>query len=132
MRAASAAGATLFVQAAAGTALLSMASATLRAAGSPPSATIALGTTDGEDDTQFLDALCELAVLGVPVKLAPLFESPRSTWLPPTPLPTEPYWCAVKSDRERAPLPALGTVATTAPDAAMFAKQAQLLAQHAE
>jgi 8-amino-7-oxononanoate synthase len=137
-------GATIFVQAAAGSALLAMARATLRDAGSPMTASIALGGTGDDDGTPFLEALLELAVLGVPVALDALHasEAVRLVWLPPTPLPTETYWCSQKPSEPRPALPALAGLApatTTATGSsvedgrvALFREQMALLKEHAE
>jgi 8-amino-7-oxononanoate synthase len=97
VRAAVAAGARVLVQALSGTTLLSMARGTLRADGSihgqAPRAAVSLAGGGDDDGTSFVDALVELAVLGVPVSLAPLAgDDARLAYLPPTPLPTETYW----------------------------------------
>ena len=116
MRAAAHAGARIFVQVVAGTSLLSMARASLRAVDLTPIATIAL-TDLGDDGAQLVAAMVELAVLGVPVRLAALHDGTRSrtTWLPPTPLPTEPYWCATRGDRS-IPLPPVAGGGTAGSD----------------
>ena len=139
VRAVAAAGAKVIVQVAAGTTLLSMARASLRAAEIVPVAAISLSGTGSDDAAQLLEAATELAVIGVPVALAAL-TSPgaRLTWLPPTPLPTESYWCATRSDRERPPLPALavggeGRSSAHGDDViALFHEQMQVLQTHAE
>jgi acyl transferase domain-containing protein len=128
-------GATIFVQAAAGTTLLAMARATLRADGRSPAATIALGGATDDDGTPFLEALVELAVLGVPVGLQHVHdgEDRSIAWLPPTPLPTEQYWCANKTDKPREPLPAVGAGAPPSDDVvALFRQQMDVLKAHAE
>ncbi len=147
VRAIAAAGAKVIVQVAAGTTLLSMARASLRASEIVPVAAISLSGTSTDDAAQLLEALTELAVLGVPVALAALPSlGARLTWLPPTPLPTESYWCATRSDRERPALPALvvgrdgpasapGGGPASAPDddvIALFREQMQLLQTHAD
>jgi 8-amino-7-oxononanoate synthase len=139
VRALAEAGAKVIVQVAAGTTLLSMARSSLRAAEIVPVAAISLSGTSGDDAAQLLEAMAELAVLGVPVALDALPSTgARLTWLPPTPLPTESYWCATRSDRERPALPALvagGDGRTSAPGddvIALFREQVQILQTHAD
>ncbi|HUJ60169.1 MAG TPA: aminotransferase class I/II-fold pyridoxal phosphate-dependent enzyme [Kofleriaceae bacterium] len=136
VRALAATGAKIFVQAAAGSALLAMARATLRGDATSAAALVALGGTSDDDGTAFVEALVELAVLGVPVALARVHdgEDVAVTWLPPTPLPTERYWCATRTD---APKPALPALAANPSDdgagvVALFRQQMDVLAAHAE
>ncbi|HEY1816101.1 MAG TPA: aminotransferase class I/II-fold pyridoxal phosphate-dependent enzyme [Kofleriaceae bacterium] len=132
IRAAAAAGARVLVQATAGTTLLAMARATLRADNRAAAASVALaGGTD--DATTFVEGLVELAVVGVPAKLAALHadDAVARAWLPPTPLPTEPYWVANRSSEPRAKLPALATNHGD-PLVALFREQMDVLRTHAE
>ncbi len=100
LRALAATGASILVQVAAGTTLLSMARASLRDA--MPRAAVSLAGTD-DDGTPFVEAMVELAVFGVPVRLEAMHaaDAVSLAWLPPTPLPTEKYWCANRSDAPR-------------------------------
>jgi acyl transferase domain-containing protein/7-keto-8-aminopelargonate synthetase-like enzyme len=133
VRALAATGAKLFVQAAAGTTLLAMGRATLRADDKPPTAAVSLAGTTDDDGTPFLEALVELAVLGVPVALRAVYagENVSLASLPATPLPTEKYWCATRSDAPKPALPAVG--ASSGNDVvALFKQQMDVLATHAE
>ncbi len=134
VRALAATGAKLFVQAAAGTTLLAMARATLRADDNPPTAAVSLAGTTDDDGTPFLEALVELAVLGVPVALRAVYAGEDVTLasLPATPLPTEKYWCATKSDAPKPALPAVGASSSSNDVVALFKQQMDVLATHAE
>lgn len=103
------AGAAVFVQMGAGTALISMARATLAAAGIEPAAAVSLGGADDDDSGPLCAALAELWTLGVPLDLAALYrdEHPRPVSLPATPLETQSYWCVDAEERlRRAAVPA--------------------------
>lgn len=128
-------GAKVFVQAAAGSTLLAMARATMRADGTAAAATVTLAGSGDDDGAPFLEALVELAVLGVPVAITSLHGDTDASlaWLPATPLPTERYWCTNRSDEARPALPAVGA-ATSAGDGvvALFRQQMEVLQAHAD
>ncbi len=102
------AGATIFVQAGAGTALLSMARATLSAAGIEPAAAVSLAGAEDDDGGTLCEALAELWVLGVPLDLTALYrdEKLRPVSLPATPLEMQSYWCVDAEERPRRAAPA--------------------------
>ena len=124
VEAAAAAGANVLIQLGAGSALLSMARATL--VGRPPAAAVSLAALEGDDGSRFVAALAELAVIGVPVDLRPLAEDAHGTWLPSCPLETESYRVVNKKvedpmegkDRRPAATPTPAAAATGAPPGA--------------
>ena len=89
VEAAAAAGANVLVQVGAGTSLLTMARAIL--ARKPPAALVSLAPLEGDDGVRFVEALAELAVVGVAVDLRPLAKGASGVWLPSCPLETESY-----------------------------------------
>ncbi|HRI53022.1 MAG TPA: type I polyketide synthase, partial [Pseudomonadota bacterium] len=97
------AGANIWVQVGAGTALLTMARATLTAAGIEPAATVSLAGTEDDDGAVLGEALAELWALGVPLALTALYrdEQPRPVYLPATPLETQRYWCVDHEESQR-------------------------------
>ena len=143
VRAAHAAGARVFVQAVAGTTLLAMARATLRADGSAVAATVPLAGPGADDGAPLIEAMAELAVLGVPVALRALHgDDAALVSLPATPLPTERYWCATRKDAAAGPRVALAAPAATSAAAsgesgsddvvALFRQQMEVLQAHAQ
>ncbi|MDH6132235.1 8-amino-7-oxononanoate synthase [Kitasatospora sp. MAA4] len=92
------AGARIFVQLAGGSALLSAVRHNLRE--QEGLHYVALSTEEPDDTRTFLAGLGQLAVLGVPVDLTPLFEgTPRLLSLPPSPLRTRRYWVDAQKPR---------------------------------
>ena len=94
-------GATAFVQLGAGSALLSFARGTLAR---PEGVSLLTTAPQEEDSTQpLLSTLGQLAVLGLPVNLLPLFEGDgrRAACLPATPIETQPYWAVERIQRQR-------------------------------
>ena len=100
------AGARIFVQVGAGTALLSMARSTLRATETRPAAMVTVAAVEADGGRRLCESLAELAAIGVPVDFAALYDGEaRPVSLPATPLVMEKYW--IISREERPPLPPL-------------------------
>jgi 8-amino-7-oxononanoate synthase len=94
------AGARIFVQLAGGGSLLT---AVRRTLGDQEGVHFVALSAEAPDDTRsFLAGLGQLAVLGIPVDLTPLFEGmPRLLSLPPSPLRTRRYWVQAQEPTER-------------------------------
>ncbi|RAG86002.1 type-I PKS [Streptacidiphilus pinicola] len=121
-RAAHDADARIFVQLAGGRGLLSTVRQNLRE--EEGLHYVALTGEKPDDARTFLAGLGQLAVLGLPVGLTPLFEgTPRLLSLPPSPLRTRRYWVDAQKPRDTSaflaprPVPAAtaGTAEATAP-----------------
>lgn len=116
-------GSELFVQIGAGETLANFARQTLAAASEStetPARVFSLAATEDDDAAHFLHTLARLAVLGVPLQPASLYEGAHVVSLPPTPLPEEHYWVVgprhkhVALESHRSP----ASAAQVSPDAA--------------
>ncbi len=92
LKACEAAGTGTYLQLGTGGALLAFARGAVNTSGDVSLLSAAAQEPDGL--AQLLTTLGQLAVLGLPVNLLPLFEGTgrRAAALPPTPLETQPYW----------------------------------------
>ncbi len=96
-------GARVFVQIGAGSALSTMATATLDAAGAAPIAALTLATATPDHGRTFLETLGRLFVLGLPLDLEGLFlgrEAQAAATLPPSLLDTRPLWPVAQRESE--------------------------------
>ena len=144
------AGATLYLQLGAGKTLLSFARATL----GRDTQTLVLASAEDDGGYTFIRALCTLAALGLDIDFEALYkdEQRRVVTLPETPLERQSYW-VVREQKQPIPelnhplpekdAPAVHITAPTSTPAsvettesntellALFAKQAEVLNQHA-
>lgn len=123
------AGARIFVQLAGGRALLSAVRHNL-----PEQDVhyVALSAEEPDDTRTLLAGLGQLAVLGIPVDLTPLFDgTPRLLSLPPSPLRTRRYWVEAQEPREPSATRAAQPVSGTAGQPTAFPTTARPTAVHA-